>query len=31
VPLPATPEWQRAEAAVREFEDGRPRLVLEGD
>jgi beta-N-acetylhexosaminidase len=30
-PLRATPEWQRAEAMVREFEDGRPRLVLEGD
>ena len=30
-PLQATPEWQRAEAQVREFEDGRPRLVLEGD
>lgn len=30
-PLHDSPEWQRAEALVREFEDGRPRLVLEGD
>lgn len=30
-PLRETPEWRRAEALVREFEDGRPRLVLEGD
>lgn len=30
-PLHAMPEWQQAEALVREFEDGRPRLVLEGD
>ena len=30
-PLRTTPEWQRAEALVREFEDGRPRLVLEGE
>ena len=30
-PLQASREWQRAEALVREFEDGRPRLVLEGD
>jgi beta-N-acetylhexosaminidase len=30
-PVRETPEWRRAEALVREFEDGRPRLVLEGD
>ncbi len=29
--LQALPEWRRTEALVREFEDERPRLVLEGD
>jgi beta-N-acetylhexosaminidase len=29
--LRATPEWQRAEAAVRAIEDERPRFVLEGE
>jgi beta-N-acetylhexosaminidase len=29
--LQASPEWRRSEALVREFEDERPRLVLEGD
>ena len=30
-PLRASPEWQRAEAEVRAFENERPGLVLEGD
>ncbi|NGP52805.1 beta-N-acetylhexosaminidase [Thioalkalivibrio sp. XN8] len=29
--LQASAEWRRTEALVREFEDERPRLVLEGD